>query len=47
MNEPEHIAPEEVFAHLGLTTPPEEPKPLPPGVVYSTDPIYLKPEDTP
>lgn len=45
--EPEHIAPEDVFEYIGLSTPPEDPKPLPPGVVCSTDPSYLKPEDSP
>ena len=43
----EHITLEEVFEYIGLSTPPEDPKPLPPGVVYSTDPSYLKPEDSP
>lgn len=47
MSEPGHITLEEVFEYIGLSTPPEDPKPLPPGVVYSTDPSYLKPEDSP
>lgn len=36
-----------LFEALGLTAEPSPTKPLPPGVVYSTDPAYCPKENTP